>query len=111
MDNKILEVDAYSLLCNVKKDFTLPESLREFLSRDDQGIEGLLFMIKDSKLCRRIPSDVRAAYEIILANTSDDLDKALEKAIKSFQELLSNNNAKQEIIHRFIQMEYEQSKK
>ncbi len=111
IDNKILEVDAYSLLCNVKKDFTLPESLREFLSRDDQGIEGLLFMIKDPKLCRRIPSDVRAAYEIILANTSEDLDKALESAIKSFQSLLDNDAAKKEIIHKFIQAEYEQQSK
>ena len=110
MEN-ILKSTTFSLLCDIRKDFKLSDEFLEFLSRDDQGIEGLLFMIKDSKLCRRIPSDVRAAYEIILANTSDDLDKALEKAIKSFHELLSNNNAKQEIIHRFIQMEYEQSKK
>ncbi len=111
MDSKILDVDAYSLLCNVKKDFSLPENLREFLGRDDQGIEGLLFMIKDSKLCRRIPEDVRVEYEIILANTSEDLDKALESAIKNFQALLANDDAKKAIIHHFIQAEYEQSKK
>ena len=110
MEN-ILKSTAFSLLCDIRKDFKLSDEFLEFLSRDDQGIDGLDFMIKDSKLCRRIPSNVRIEYEIILANTSEDLDKALEKAIKSFQELLSNNDAKKAIIHRFIQMEYEQSQK
>ena len=104
MEN-ILKSTAFSLLCDIRKDFKLSDEFLEFLSRDDQGIDGLDFMIKDSKLCRRIPSDVRAEYEIILANTSEDLDKALESAIKSFQSLLDNDAAKKEIIHKFIQAE------
>lgn len=110
MEN-ILKTTAYSLLCDIRKDFKLSDEFLEFLSKDDQGIDGLDFMIKDSKLCRRIPSDVRAEYEIILANTSEDLDHALESAIKSFQSLLDNNAAKKKIIHKFIQTEYEKSKK
>ena len=76
MEN-ILKSTAFSLLCDIRKDFKLSDEFLEFLSRDDQGIDGLDFMIKDSKLCRRIPSNVRIEYEIILANTSEDLDKEL----------------------------------
>ena len=82
-----------------------------FLCKLWYTIYDVTYMIKDPKLCRRIPSDVRAAYEVILANTSEDLDNALEKAIKSFQELLDNDAAKKVIIHKFIQAEYEKDTK
>lgn len=109
--DKVLKVDAYSLLCNVRNDFEIPENLREFLSMDDQGIDGLDFMLKDSKLCRRIPSDVRASYEIIYARISEDLENELENAIKALQSLSSDNKARKEIIHKIIQDTYQKSKK
>ena len=36
------------LILGMSVDSTLPEELKEFLSRDDQGIEGLDLMLKDS---------------------------------------------------------------
>ncbi len=110
MDKKILNADAFSLLCNIREDFTLSERFQEFLSRDNQGIEGLDFMIKDSRLCRRIPADVRAEYEIIRAKTLEDLDVAINSAIKHFQKLLNDDDKKLSIIHHFIQLEYERKK-
>ena len=45
----------------------IPKELRDFLELDDQGINGLDFMLSDAKLSRRIPTTVRVQYEQMYA--------------------------------------------
>lgn len=86
-------LESLGLVCNIRAD-ALPENLREFLSIDDQGIEGLEFMLSDSKLYKRIPPDVRITYEVLFGNLSLQLDNEIGKIIKKLNDLLKDNTAK-----------------
>lgn len=95
------------LILGMSVDSTLPEELKEFLSRDDQGIEGLDLMLKDSKLCQRIPSEVRVQYEILYSNLSSSIEEQLTKLQENIDEIMKNPK---ETIHQILQMMYVSSK-
>lgn len=77
----------------------IPKELRDFLELDDQGINGLDFMLSDSKLSRRIPTAVRVQYEQMYAELIAQLDSSIEELKKIIDEI--ENNPKN-VIHSFI---------
>lgn len=83
----------------------LTDALREFLGYDNQGIEGLDFMLKDVKLSKRIPKDVRMEYEAIYGNLSYLLQSRIDEIRKALQELEENPKP---VIHSMIQLLYEE---
>ena len=97
-------ITALGLILGMRKPIEIPPNLQEFLSRDDQGIEGLEFMLKDSKLSRRIPPNVRAEYETLYCVLSQELDENLKEVEQAIQAARSNP---QKIIHQLIQKSYE----
>ena len=97
-------ITALGFVLGMKKPVELPTTLRDFLSLDDQGIEGLEFMLKDAKLSRRIPSDVRLEYEKLYFLLSSELDETLDEVEQAIKEARSNPK---EIIHQLIQNSYE----
>ncbi len=96
------------LICEVQKDFTISEKLLEFLNKDNQGIDGIEFMIKNYKLSLRIPPDVRSDYEKIRAQALNDLNEALEKTISELTDLFNDEEAKKQVILHFLQKKYEE---
>ena len=95
------------LMLGIAGNDTLPDDLKEFLSRDEQGIEGLEFMLKDPKLFKRIPNQVRLQYEILYGKLSSSIEKDLANAKKAIDEIISNPTP---VIHQMIQMMYEAEK-
>lgn len=87
----VLGIDANSL--------EIPKEFRDFLELDNQGIEGLVFMLSDAKLSSRIPSEVRAQYELLYANLSLQLDNSIEKLKIMIDEIEKNPK---DVIHSFI---------
>lgn len=85
----------------------LSTEFKEFLSLDDQGMEGLEFMLKDPKLCRRIPTQVRAEYEILYGNMAQNLQDRIEEIRKMLDQLEENPKP---VIHQAIQKMYEAEK-
>ena len=83
--------------------FELSESLKEFLSRDDQGMSGLEFMLNDPKLTKRIPDNVR--YETLYGLISHEIDISTEKVIEYLSDLKKDPK---ELIHKIIQEIYEE---
>lgn len=101
-------ITALGFVLGMKKPVELPINLRDFLSLDDQGIEGLEFMLKDEKLSRRIPSDVRLEYERLYFLLSSELDETLDEVEQAIKYARSNPK---EIIHQLIQNSYEYEQK
>lgn len=91
----------------MEDNFELPEKLKNFLSIDDQGIEGLEFMLKDPKLSKRIPEDVRLEYEIVYAKLSTSIDDNIAKLRAELDKLEKNP---QSIIHNAISYAYSKNK-
>lgn len=85
--------------------FELSESLKEFLSRDDQGMSGLEFMLNDPKLTKRIPDNVRYDYETLYGLISHEIDISTEKVIEYLSDLKKDPK---ELIHKIIQEIYEE---
>ena len=84
----------------------IPNNLRKFLTSDGMdGMKDLEFMLKDSKLSRRIPQNVRYEYETVYASLSIELDERLNDLEKAIKEMRSNPR---EIIHDAIQKSLEQ---
>ena len=77
----------------------IPKELRDFLKLDDQGIEGLDFMLKDAKLFRRIPPEVRAQYEILFFTMRTSIEESIKELRQSLDEIESNPK---DLIHEFI---------
>ena len=76
------------IILGISKDYLkIPKELREFLKLDDQGIEGLDFMLRDSKLYKRIPDDVRIQYEILFANLRSELEKNIDLIKEHLEEI------------------------
>lgn len=92
---------------SMRNDYVIPESLKSFLSHDDLGMEGLEFMLKDSKLAKRIPQDVRLEYEILYATINSDIDKQIAKLRKQLDELEKNPK---KAIHEIIEHSYANNK-
>ena len=85
----------------------IPTELRNFLTNDGMdGIKDLDFMLRDPKLSRRIPKDVRYQYETIYAAISIDLDNNLDDLEQAIKEIRSNPK---EVIHDFIQQSLEKN--
>lgn len=85
-----MEKDIFMLggiLLGLSDKLKLPKELYEFLSMDDQGMEGLEFMLSDSKLSRRIPPEVRKEYEIIYALLSNKLYETIENCKEDLDEI------------------------
>lgn len=49
--------------------------------------EGLDFMLRDSKLYKRIPDDVRIQYEILFANLRSELEKNIDLIKEHLEEI------------------------
>lgn len=77
----------------------IPKELRDFLELDDQGINGLDFMLSDAKLSRRIPTTVRVQYEQMYAELIVQLDSSIEELKKIINEVDKNPK---NVIHSFI---------
>lgn len=89
------------LVLGMEKTVELPERLRNFLTMDGMdGINDFNFMLTNSKLCRKIPGDVRTEYEILYAQLSTELDEICYNLEKQLSEIRSNPK---EIIHEMIQ--------
>lgn len=105
MDNKNQKTLISGITLSLdRRDFKLPQELRNFLSEDDQGIEGLDFMLRDSKLFRRVPTEVSHQYHTLYS----DIDIQLEKSIQDLQSALDEIKANpKDVIHIVIQSLYE----
>lgn len=60
----------------------ISEEFREFLERDEQGIEGLEFMLENPRLSTRVPTEVRIQYECargIIMERLQELKKTIEE--------------------------------
>lgn len=58
-------MDILGLLISVSKTkCKISPELMEFLSIDDQGIDGIEFMLKNENLAKRIPENIRQEYEL-----------------------------------------------
>lgn len=101
------EVLTSIILSFKEEDIKIPKELNDFLSKDDQGIEGLDFMIRDSKLYKRIPKEVTTQYHALYANMHIRLDKAIKELREILDEMESNPK---EVIHYVIQEVYEGEK-
>lgn len=85
-------------------DIEIPDELRNFLAKDGQGIEGFDFMLRNSKLSKRIPRNVRIQYEILYNSISTQLLDKLSEIKKSILEIESNPK---DSVHELIQQLYE----
>lgn len=89
-----------------KEKIFIPNELRDFLSKDDQGIDGFIFMLKNPKLSKRIPGDVRAQYEVLRASILTTLLESIEKT----REILDNvEKTPDEVINKFINQALKES--
>lgn len=60
----------------------ISEEFREFLEKDEQGIEGLEFMLKDSSLRKRVPDEVITEYERVrrlIMERLEEIKKTIER--------------------------------
>lgn len=105
MEKDLLSLEG--LMLSVRKDLEIPPVLMNFLSEDDQGMEGLEFMMKDAKLCQRIPREVRYNYEILCHSIENSLTDEISNARKALDELEKNPRP---MIHSIIQSIYEYHK-
>ena len=100
-------ITALGLILGMRKPIEIPEALRDFLSLDDQGMDGLEFMLKSEKHCKRIPPEVRLEYETLYCILSQELEENLKEVEQAIQSVRSNP---QQIIHQLIQKSYEAEK-
>lgn len=98
--NKIIDDNIVGILMGIKCDsLEIPKELRDFLELDDQGIDGLDFMLTDPNLCSRIPQNVRTQYEQLYGSISLELLSYLKKLKNSISEIEKDPK---DIIHNFI---------
>lgn len=109
-NNNITNFLGASLLLSIGDNCKLPPELFEFLKKDDQGIEGLEFMLRNPKLNRRIPQDVRIAYEVLYATLKNEIETSINKTIKQLHGLLNDPKSLKDDIHYIIQEMYEKEK-
>lgn len=83
----------------------IPDEFREFLKKDDQGMEGFEFMLKDYKLSKRIPTEVRIQYEAIRASVLECIEEAIDEMYKSLDEIKENPDT---VINDFIKKAIDQ---
>ena len=95
------------LMVGIRNDIEIPPVLMDFLSNDDQGMEGLEFMLKDPKLCNRIPRNVRYNYEILYHKIESSLADQISETRKALDEFEKNPK---KMIHPLIQSLYEHHK-
>lgn len=88
MEEKIFSLSHLVINLGISK--KIPDNLQKFLSLDDQGMEGLEFMMKDPKLSLRIPSEVRAEYEIFSYELMSEIEKNLDVLEKQIAETRNN---------------------
>ena len=79
----------------------IPNEFREFLKKDDQGMDGFQFMLKDYKLAKRIPSEVRLQYESLRSLLLEVIEESVAEMRKSLDEI--EKNPDDEVINEFIQ--------
>ncbi len=84
--------------------FNLPPELYEFLSRDDQGMEGLEFMLSDPELSKRIPPKVRTEYEMLYASLTRSVSDMITKSKETLDAIEKDPK---KVIQTIIQNAYE----
>ncbi len=95
-----MNMDMFSgVFLGIGDDVNIPENLKNFLKIDDQGIEGLEFMLKHPNLSERIPDDVRAEYVAIYSKIHLELLEHIEKMRRSLDALQKDPTP---IIHGII---------
>lgn len=103
MNQKNIAIAGFVLGMN--KPIEIPERLREFLTTDGMdGINDLDFMISNPKLCRRIPTDVRAQYEVLYCQLSEEIDEICNNLEQQIADMRSKPK---EYIHVLIQQSLE----
>ncbi len=84
-------MDILGLLISVSKTkCKISPELMEFLSIDDQGIDGIEFMLKNENLTKRIPENIRQEYELFRVAIAQDLIKNISSYKKMLAELEKN---------------------
>lgn len=63
----------------------IPDEFRKFLEMDDQGMEGFEFMLKDTKLSKRIPPEVRFQYEILRTSLVEKIENAISETYEALE--------------------------
>ena len=95
------------IVLGLGKPIDIPADLQDFLTMDEMdGIADFELMLKDEKLCRRIPSNVRAQYEMLYATLSCELDEICNNLEQSLKEMKANPKV---FIHDLIQHSLEKS--
>lgn len=92
------------VLSIMKENIKIPQELKDFLSKDDQGIDGLDFMLRDAKLYKRIPTKVSHQYHSLYASIDVQLSEAIEDLRNALDKLEANPK---NLIHDMIQGIYE----
>ena len=83
----------------------LPTELQEFLNLDAvDGIDGFDVLLKNYKTAKKIPQDVRIAYEVVYHDTSLQLEDIADELEKLANYMRSNPK---EFIHALIQQSLE----
>lgn len=90
-----------NIIIGINKDkIVIPNELRDFLKKDDQGIDGFIFMLKNPKLSKRIPTDVRAQYEVLRASIIENLETSIRETKKVLDKIQKEPD---EAINKIIQ--------
>ena len=90
-----------NIIIGINKDkIVIPNELRDFLKKDDQGIDGFIFMLKNPKLSKRIPTDVRAQYEVLRASIIENLETSIQETKKVLDKIQKEPD---EAINKIIQ--------
>ena len=90
-----------NIIIGIHKDkIVIPNELRDFLKKDDQGIDGFIFMLKNPKLSKRIPTDVRAQYEVLRASIIENLETSIRETKKVLDKIQKEPD---EAINKIIQ--------
>lgn len=89
-----------------QSDIELSEEFKNFLALDEQGIEGLEFMLQDPKLTRRIPHSVRMEYEILYGQISQSIEEQISIIREELDKIEKNPKP---VIHNIIGDAYNRS--
>ena len=92
-------MNAFSAILLDGKAVEVPESLKDFIAIDNQGIEGFEFMLKHPKLSERIPDNVRADYVTFYSKINALIHEQISKLRMSLDEVEKDPTA---IIHDII---------
>lgn len=87
----------------INKDLEIPPELKNFLDIDDQGIEGLDFMLKNPNLVKKIRPIVREQYEFLYGTLNIELSKQIAEMIEMLKEVESRPK---DVIHTILNNVY-----